>query len=113
MSPTLNGRISSQGKCVFWRFGMNVRGPSYDSKEYARHGHEIYERCVKPTLQPGDDDKFVLIDIETDDFEIDENDLAASEQLLARRPNAQMWIARVGHRAAYRLGFRGTFGRLV
>lgn len=89
---------------------MNARGPRYESKEYARRGDEIYDRCVKPTLQPGDSDKFVLIDIESDDFEITEDELAGSERLLARRPDAQIWIARVGHRAAYRIGYRVKSG---
>ncbi len=84
----------------------------YAKEEYARRGGEIYDRCVKPTLRPEDNDKFVLIDIESDDFEIDKDEVAGSERLLLRRPEAQMWIARVGHRAAYRMGFRVTFGRM-
>jgi len=83
---------------------MNVRGPRYETKEYARRGKEAYERCVKPTLRPEDDSKFIAIDIETGDFEIDPDDFTASERLLARRPDAQIWIERAGHRTAYRIG---------
>ena len=83
---------------------MNVRGPRYDSKEYARRGKETYDRCVKPTLRPEDDNKFIAIDIESGDFEIDPDDFTASERLLARHPEAQIWIERAGQRAAYRIG---------
>jgi hypothetical protein len=34
---------------------------------------------------------------------MDEDDYTATERLLARVPNAQMWLARVGDRAAYRI----------
>jgi hypothetical protein len=88
---------------------MSVRGPRYESKEYARRGKEVFERCVRPTLRSEDENRFIAIDIETDDFEIDEDDFAASERLLIRRPDAQIWMERAGHRAAYRLGFRAKF----
>ena len=89
---------------------MNVRKPRYDSKVYAQRGDEIYDRCVKPRLRPEDKDKFVLIDIESEDFELDSSELAGSERLLTRHPDAQIWIARVGHRSAYRIGRRSKSG---
>jgi hypothetical protein len=91
---------------------MNARGPRYDSKEYARRGKEMYDRNVKPTLLPEDHNKFVAIDIESGVFEIDPDDFTASESLLARCPDAQIWIERAGHRAAYRFGFRSRIGRI-
>ena len=49
---------------------------------------------------------FVLIDIETGDYEVDAADITALHRLLARRPEAQVWMRRVGSRSAYRLGPR-------
>jgi hypothetical protein len=72
--------------------------PRYSKEEFARRGDEIYERDICPKLRPDDKGKFVLIDIETGAYEIDANELAASDRLLARYPEAQVWMVRVGYR---------------
>ena len=74
----------------------------YPPEEYARRGQEIYDRVVRPRLLPEDRDRFVAIDIDSDDYEINKDDYTATATLLARRPNAHIWLMRVGHRAAYR-----------
>jgi hypothetical protein len=75
-----------------------------DAEAFSRRGTEIFERDVRPRLRPGDDDKFVAIDIESGEFELDCDDYAATERLLARVPRAKIWIARVGQKVAYRIG---------
>jgi hypothetical protein len=47
-----------------------------------------------------------LIDIETGDYEIDRDEIAASDRLFARRPDAQVWFRQVGSRYARRFGPR-------
>ncbi len=85
---------------------MAVLEPRYSKEEFARRGEEIYERDIRPHLKAGDEGKFVAIDIETGAYEMDKDDYTATERLLARHPNAQIWLRRVGHRAAYRIGLR-------
>jgi hypothetical protein len=80
--------------------------PRYSKEEFARRGDEIYEREIHPHLKPGDEGKFVVIDIETGDYEIDADELAASDRLLARHPDAQVWLRQVGSRYARRFGPR-------
>jgi hypothetical protein len=87
---------------------MTTRGPRYSREEFARRGRDIYERIVKPALCPEDDGKFVAIDIESGDYELDRNDYAATERLYSRRPDAQPWMERVGQPAAYRFGIRSV-----
>jgi hypothetical protein len=82
------------------------RQPWYNKEEFARRGDEIYEREVLPHLTPGDEGKFALIDIETGDYELDRDELAASDRLFARRPDAQVWFRQVGSRYARRFGPR-------
>ena len=48
----------------------------------------------------------MVIDIETGAYEIDRDELAASDQLLARRLDAQMWTRRVGSQYACRFRLR-------
>jgi hypothetical protein len=50
-----------------------------------------------------DEGKFVAIDIETGAYEIDGDDYTATERLLARQSDAQIWLLRVGQRTAYRM----------
>jgi hypothetical protein len=78
----------------------------YSREEIARRGDEIYECEVLPRLSSSDQGKFALIDIETADYEIDQDEMAASDRLLARHPDAQVWMRQVGSRYARRFGPR-------
>lgn len=82
------------------------RQPRYSKEEFARRGDEIYEREVLPHLSPEDEGKYALIDIETGDYEVDRDEIAASDRLFARRPDAQVWFRQVGSRYARRFGPR-------
>jgi hypothetical protein len=83
---------------------MATLQPRHSKDEFARRGQEIYERIVQPALRPDDDGKFVAIDIETGEYVSDTDDFTATERLLARKPDAQIWLVRVGHAATYRIG---------
>jgi len=80
--------------------------PRYGKEEFARRGDEIYERDIRPHVRKLDEGKFVVIDIDTGAYEIDEDELAASDRLLARHSDAQLWVTRVGSRYARRFGLR-------
>jgi len=82
---------------------MTALQPRYSKEEFARRGQEIYEQDIQPRLDPSDEGKFVAIDIETGMYEVDADDYTATERLLRRNPDAQIWLVRVGHRAAYRI----------
>ncbi len=71
--------------------------------ELAALGGEVFDRQVRPALRPEDDGKFVAIDIETGDIEMDEDDYAAVARLRARKPEADMWLMRAGYPATYRI----------
>ena len=89
---------------------MVVRQRKYPPDEFDRRGQEIYQRDVVPRLRPEDDYKFVEVDIDSGDFEIDERVVPASNRLLMRRPEAQIWTSRVGQPATYRMGGRRITG---
>lgn len=82
---------------------MSTTGSRRAPEEVSRLGDEAYDRHVRPKLRPEDDGKFVAIDVDTGDHEIDADDYTAGMRLRARRPSAEMWLARVGHPAAYKL----------
>jgi len=67
--------------------------PLYSKEEFARRGDAIYEHQLRPIVETGNEGKFVAIDIETGAHEVDSDELAASDRLLARIPNAQIFKA--------------------
>jgi hypothetical protein len=76
----------------------------YEKEEFARRGDSIYENDIRPQLKPTDAGKFVAIDIESGIYETDEDEMEAGDRLLARIPEAQIWIVRVGSRYVHRFG---------
>lgn len=84
---------------------MTVRQPRYSKEEFARRGHEIYESQVRRQVEEGNYGKIVAIDIETGTFEVANNGLTASKQLLTRYPDAQILCIRIGYPAVHRFGF--------
>ena len=88
---------------------MPATQPRYSKEEFAQRGDAIYERTILPRLTAEDDGKFVVIDIETEAYEIDADEIVASDRLLARYPDAQVWFRRVGSRYVRRFGPRAGF----
>jgi hypothetical protein len=76
----------------------------YSPQEVETRGEEIYERQIRRQVEQGNKGRFVVIDIETGQFEIDDDDLAATQRLLAKRPKAVLYGLRVGFPTAYTLG---------
>ena len=82
----------------------SLQQPRYSKEEFARRGDDIYEHTIRPHLARDDEGKFVMIDIETGAHEIDIDEMVASDRLLARCPEAQVWMTRVGSRYVRRFG---------
>lgn len=83
---------------------MIVRQHAYSNEEIGRIGEEIYRRDIRPKVMPQQKGKFLIIDIETGDYEIDDDDLSAEEILRARRPDGVFFGMRIGYTSAYTLG---------
>jgi hypothetical protein len=82
--------------------------PGYTTEEIARRGREVYEREVRHAVEPEHRGRFLVLDVQSGDYEIADDDLEASERLLERRPGALLYGLRIGEAAAYRIG--GRFG---
>ena len=89
---------------------MKMRRPRYSKEEFARRGQALYEQRVRPQVEEGNSGRIVAIDIETGEFEVADDPLAASDQLFARCPDAQPWLVRIGHQTVHRFG-RSYAGR--
>ncbi len=83
---------------------MTVQQLRHSKEEFARSGNEIYESQVRPQVEQGNHGKIVAIDIETGAFELAKDTITASDRLLERYPDAQIWCIRIGHRGVHRFG---------
>ena len=67
--------------------------------------YSIYREKIKPGLTEADIGKFVVIDVNSGDYEIAERDVEATGALKKRQPDACTYAIRVGYSAPYFLGW--------
>jgi hypothetical protein len=85
--------------------GQRMGHPRYSGDEIRRRGKEIYEQTLRLQVETEPNiGKIIAIDIETGDYEIDEDLIASTDRLLARRPGAPLWGERIGYDAVFALG---------
>jgi hypothetical protein len=78
---------------------------NYSMEEIASLGKEIYAKRLQPLLEPENTGKFLVIDIETRDYEMDENGEVASLRARDKKPDGVRYAMRIGHRAWGRIRF--------
>ncbi len=74
---------------------------TYGPGEITALGEAIYREQIQPQVGPVEIGAFIVIDVETGEYEIDPRDATATRRLLERRPDAVTYGLRVGYRAAY------------
>jgi len=81
----------------------NMPRTQYTNEEIGQLAEQIYRRSIRDKVMPQHKGKFLIVDIESGDYEIDEDDLAAEDRLQARRPDGVFFVLRIGYKAAYTL----------
>src|SRR5205823_383534 len=76
--------------------------------ETVQRGKELYEREIRPKVEAGNTGKTVVIDIETGEYEIDDDPMAATHRALAKHPDAALYRTRIGFPAFGKIG--GSWG---
>jgi hypothetical protein len=79
---------------------------TYTCDEVVQRGEELYQRNLRDQVEDAHKGEFLVLDIETGDYEIDTDEVAAVKRAVARRPDGVRYIKRIGHSAAHRLGAR-------
>ena len=75
--------------------------PNLSDAEICALGETIYRERIRPTLTEADIGRFVTIDINSGDYEIDDDDdLTGGLKLRARTPGSYYYGLRVGYAAA-------------
>jgi hypothetical protein len=83
----------------------------YSKEEFARRGGALVESKVRPHLTAADAAKFVAIDIETGEYELDKDEMKAADRLHKRVPDPQMWLVHVSSGHLHRFGGHGLRGQ--
>lgn len=85
---------------------MNLPQLRYSKEEFVTRGTEIYESHIRSKVEEGNHGKIVAIDIETGDYELAKDTISASDKLIEKHPEAQIWCVRIGFKSVHRFGFR-------
>ena len=72
--------------------------------EIADLGEKIYRERIRPTLTDADIGKFVHIDVNSGEYEIDDDDITGNFKLRERVTESRIYGMRIGYSAAYFLG---------
>lgn len=79
----------------------------YTTKEVVARGKEIYREQIQELVEPQEKGKFIAIDILSGDYAVDGELLEAARRMRERRPDAEVYVGKVGYPSAYQ--FRRPF----
>ena len=74
-------------------------------EEAGKFAEAVYQEKIRPTLTKADIGKFVIIDVNSGEYEIGDDDIEADQRLQERVPDVVGYIMRVGYSAAYSFGW--------
>ena len=75
-----------------------------DREEVAKRAWDLYERDIRSAVETVHRGKYLVIDVLTGDYEVDENHLAASDRARAKHPEGILYAMRVGDQTLGRIG---------
>lgn len=87
---------------------MNI--PTLSAQEIGERGRALYDRDIRPHVESGNIGKFLVLDVDTGEYEIDTDQMAAFDRAIARKPNGNRYLIRIGSSTAHRLGGHMTIG---
>ena len=78
--------------------------PGYTVEEVGRRGQTLYDAEIRPEVEAEHHGKFLVVDVTSGEYEVDNSDLAASNRAMTKNPNAVLYGVRIGYTQAYRFG---------
>lgn len=72
--------------------------------ERIREAETVFDRSVRNRVADRDVRDFVAYDLDSGEFEVDADELAAALRLRSRVPRGRVWIRRAGRVVAHRIG---------
>jgi hypothetical protein len=81
--------------------------PSLSPSEIVERGRALYDQQIRDRVEAENRGRFLVINVETGEYVLDDDHLAASDRAAARYPGAPLYAIRVGYPAVGRIGGRG------
>jgi hypothetical protein len=78
----------------------------------AKSGWDIYNSDLRSHIEPGNKGQYIVIHVDSKDYEIGDDYLIATKALRARRPGGPLYTIRIGYPAAGRIGTRAAKARV-
>jgi hypothetical protein len=79
--------------------------PRFSTEEIVQRGQELYDQQIRDKVEKAETiGKILVVDIETGEYEIDEDHLAATHRALAKHPDAALYSVRIGYPALASIG---------
>jgi hypothetical protein len=89
---------------------MIVHPESPATSELAGKAHQLYERLRDEVETPDNIGKFIVMEVDSGDYEIDEQGIESSHRLQSRYPGVALYALRIGYKTA--VSFCGGLERL-
>lgn len=83
-----------------------MASPTLTPAEIAARAEELYEQRIRSLVEADHHGDFVVIEVESGDYEVDSRHVAALCRAHAAHPDGTLFSIRVGHPTAYRIGSR-------
>jgi hypothetical protein len=74
------------------------------AQEVAQRGRKLYEERIRSQLEPEHDGRFLVVDVDSGEYAVADDELEAFARARERAPEGLLFLIRVGHRAAHRIG---------
>ena len=79
--------------------------PKLSGEEITRRGKELYRNSIRAQVETAENiGKIISINVETGEYEIDNDLVVTSRRLQAKQADAAIWAERIGYNAVYAVG---------
>ncbi len=79
--------------------------PKLSGEEITRRGKELYRNSIRAQVETAENiGKIISINVETGEYEIDNDLVVTSRRLQAKQADAAIWVERIGYNAVYAVG---------
>jgi hypothetical protein len=82
----------------------------YTRDEIVQCGQALYEQEIRPKVESENKGKYLILNVDTGDYDMDSDDLIATRRARAKYPDAPLFTVRIGYPTAYRLGGNSAIG---
>ena len=80
--------------------------PRSSAEELAARGQRMYEREIRPKVEAGNEGRYLVIDLETGEYELDDDWLTAAMRAYRRNPGGVRYALRIGYDTVGAIGAR-------